>query len=190
VEQLADPLPYCRSILSYPLGWKLRSDLLEMELVMIRLVDLAIFEERDEDGLGLTLQDDLSLLWTRGDDCSQRFSNRFVNEVMTGPLSAAEMRACLLGCLRQVDRELAPLVMEPDQSGRAELVGPGSGTDVRYTTAYPAADGELAFVSSAAEVGLGAVPGVTHAEYYPATGRLIVYDKDGAMLDQEFPSVE
>lgn len=189
LEHLADPLPYCPSILSYSLDWKLRYDLLEANLVMIRLVDLAIFERRGEDGLGLTLQDDLSLLWTRGDDL-QGFSNRFIHEVLAGPVSAAEMQACLLGGLRQVNRELAVFVMDPHRSGRSELVAPGSGTDVRYTTAYPAADGELAFVSSATEVGLGTVPGVTHAEYYPATGRLIVYDEDGALLDKEFPSVE
>ncbi|MEU7890709.1 hypothetical protein AB0B54_34840 [Microbispora bryophytorum] len=190
LEHLADPLPYCRSILSYPLDWKLRYDLLETNLVMIRLVDLAIFERRGEDGLGLMLQDDRSLLWARGDDYSQRFSNRFVHEVLTGPVSAAEMQACLLDSLRQVDRKLAALVMEPDRSGWPELLEPGSGTDVRYTTAYPAADGELAFVSSATEVGLGAVPDVTHVEYYPATGRLIVYDEDGALLDKEFPRIE
>ncbi|MGH2892601.1 MAG: hypothetical protein ACRDPM_04935 [Solirubrobacteraceae bacterium] len=185
-QQLAEPAPCCRSILSYPLDWELRADLLETELVMVRLVDLAIFEERGDDGVGLFLQDDLSLLWTRGEDY-QRFSKRFVDEVMTGPVSAAEMRACLLGNLRYVERELAPLVMEPDQVGRSDQVGRGSGTDVRYTTVYPVPDGELVLVWSAADAGLGAVPGATHAEYYPATGRLIVYGEDGDLLDTELP---
>jgi hypothetical protein len=186
LEQLADPAPYCRSTLSYPLDWELLADLLESELVMFRLVDLAIFEERGDDGVGLTLHDDLSLLWTRGGS-HQRFAERFVEEVMTGPVSAAEMRDCFLDVLRSAELELAPLVMDPHQAEQSDQVGRGSGTDVRYTTVYPAPDGEVVLVWSAVDGSLGAVPGVTHAEYYPATRRLIVYGEDGDLLDTELP---
>jgi hypothetical protein len=185
-EQLTDPAPCCRSILSYPLDWELLADLLEMDLVMIRLVDLAIFEERGDDGVGLTLQDDLSLLWTRG-GYNQRFSERFVEEVLTGPVSAAEMRDCLLDVLRYSKRELAPLVMDRHQAERSDEVGRGVGTDVRYSTVYPASDGEVVLVWSAADAGLAAVPEATHAECYPATQRLIVFAEDGVLLDTELP---
>ncbi|RAO30003.1 hypothetical protein PSN13_05202 [Micromonospora saelicesensis] len=190
LEHLAEPLPYCRSILSYPVDWKLRYDLLEANLVMIRLVDLAIFETRGDDGIGLVLREDLSLVGEQ-DGYSQIFSHRFVHEVLTGPISAAETLSCLRETLRQSDRDLAPLVREGNPSGRSgesDLAGRGFGSDVRYTTAYPAPDGELAFVSSATEVGLGAVPGVTHVEFYPTTGRLIVHGEDGVLLDKEFPA--
>ena len=50
------------------------------------------------------------------------------------------MRACRLDCLRYVERELAPLVTEPDQVGRSDQVSRASGTDVRYTTVYPVPD--------------------------------------------------
>src|SRR5690606_12253949 len=97
------------------------------------------------------------------------------------------MRACLLGVLRYAERELAPLVMDPHRAEPSDQAGRGSGTDVRYTTVYPAPDGEVVLVWSAADAGLGGVPGATHAEYYPATRRLIVYGEDGDLLDTEVP---
>jgi hypothetical protein len=173
-QELAEPAPHCRSILSYPLAWEFRADLLEARLVMIRLVDLAIFEERGNDGVGLTLQDDLMLSWSCG-ELRELFSARFVDEVMTGPVSAAEMRNCLLACLRDAARDLAGFVVEPVQAGPSSEVNRGIGTDVRYSTVYPSPDGELVLVLSAADADFDAVSGVTHVAFYPATGRLIVY---------------
>jgi hypothetical protein len=188
-EQLNEPRPYCRSILSYPIDWEFRAALLETDLVMVRLVDLAIFEERDNDGIGLTLQDGLFLRRTR-DECHQMFSNRFVDEVMTGPVSAAEMRTCLLDCVRHLEQQVVARVMEPDQVSRADEMDRGSGNNVRYTTVYPAHDGDLALVGSAADAGLDTVPGVTHTEYYPASRRLIVYADEDILLDTEIPGTE
>ncbi|MGW5557622.1 hypothetical protein ACWER9_10415 [Micromonospora sp. NPDC003944] len=188
-EQLNEPRPYCRSILSYPIDWEFRAALLETDLVMVRLVDLAIFEERDDDGIGLTLQDGLFLRWTR-DEFHQVFSNRFVDEVMTGPVSAAEMRTCLLDCVRHEEQDVVPLVMEPDQVSRADEMDRGSGSNVWYTTVYPAHDGDLVLVGSAADAGLDTVPGVTHTEYYPASRRLIVYADEDILLDTEMAETE
>jgi len=185
-EQLDEPQPYCRSILSYPIGWEVRAALLETDLVMVRLVDLAIFEEHGDDGIGLTLQDGRFLRWTH-DECHQVFSNRFIDEVMTGPVSAAEMRTCLLDCVRHAEQEVVPLVRESDQVSRAGEIDRGSGSNVRYATAYPAHGGELAVVSSAADVGLDTLPEVTHVEYYPGTRRLIVYAGEDILLDTETP---
>lgn len=156
---------------------------------MIRLVDLAIFEERDDDGVGLTLQDGLFLRWTR-DGYHQVFSNRFVDEVMTGPVSAAAMRTCLLDCVRDAEQKVAPLVREPDQVSRTDEMYRGSGSNVRYTTVYPAHDGDLVLVGSAADAGFDAVPGVTHTEYYPASRRLIVYADEDILLDTEIPGTD
>ncbi|MGC3862350.1 hypothetical protein ACPSM1_19430 [Micromonospora chersina] len=185
-EQLNEPRPYCRSILSYPIDWEFRAALLETDLVMIRLVDLAIFEERDDDGVGLTLQDGLFLRWTR-DGYHQVFSNRFVDEVMTGPVSAAAMRTCLLDCVRHAEQKVAPLVTKPEQVSRTDEMYRGSGSNVRYTTVYPAHDGDLVLVGSGADAGFDAVPGVTHTEYYPASRRLIVYADEDILLDTEIP---
>ena len=188
-EQLNEPRSYCRSILSYPIDWALRAALLEADLLMVRLVDLAIFEERDADGMSLTLQDGLFLRWTR-DECHLAFSNRFIDEVMTGPVSAAEMRTSLLDSVRHLEQEVAPLVMEPDQLSQADEMNRGSGSNVRYTTAYPAHDGDLVLVGSAADAGLDMVPGVTHTEYYPASRRLIVYADKDILLDAEIPGTD
>ncbi|WP_412538510.1 hypothetical protein R8Z50_21965 [Longispora sp. K20-0274] len=187
-ENLNEPRPHCRSILSYPFDWEVRAALLETDVVMIRLVDLAIFEERDDDGVGLTLHDGLFLRWTR-DENHHVFSSRFIDEVMTGPISAAAMRTCLLDRVRQAEQETTPLLAEPDQFSQADERDRGRGSDVRYTTVYPAPDGNLALVSNAADSGLDTVPGVTHTEYFPASRRLIVYADDDVLLDTEIPEV-
>lgn len=187
-EQLNEPQPHCRSILSYPIDWEFRAALLETDLVMVRLVDLAIFEEQDEDGIGLTLQDGLFLRWSR-DGYHQLFSKRFVDEVMAGPVSAAAMRTCLLGTVRHAEQTVAPL-LEAGQLSQADEMDRGRGSDVRYTTVYPAHDGDLVLVDSAADAGFDTVPGVTHTEYYPASRRLIVYADEDILLDTEILGTE
>lgn len=181
-EQLDDPAPHSRSILSYPLDWELRAGLLETELAIIRFVDLAIFEDPDDDGVGLIVQDDCSLLWTHG-EYSQRFSRRFVDEVMHGPVSAAEMRASLLDCLRDTKEKFGTRVMDLDQLEPALQDERGGGSDARYTTAYPDPGGGIVLARSAADAGFDAIPGVTHADFFPATQRLIVYNENGGHID-------
>lgn len=97
------------------------------------------------------------------------------------------MRRCLLDCVRHAEQEIAPLVMEPDQVSRADEMDRGSGSSVRYTTVYPAPDGDLVLVGSAADAGFDTVPEVTHTEYYPASRRLIVYADEDILLDTEIP---
>lgn len=184
IDQVNEPLPYCRSVLSYPIDWELRAALLETDLAMIRWVDLAIFEERDADGAGLTLRDGLFLQWTRG-EYHQVFSNRFIDEVMAGPISAAEMRTCLLICARHNEQMAVPLLMEEEPVAGAGEMDRGSGSDVRYTTVYPSHDGDLVLVGSAADAGLDVFPDVTRTEYHLASRRLIIYAEEDILLDTE-----
>lgn len=181
-EQIDGPLPHIRSVLSYPLDWEVRAGLLETELVMMRLVDLAIFEEPDDDGVFLALQDDFSLLWTQGEN-SIRFSRRFVDEVLGGPVSAADMRDCLLNCLRDDKKKFSTQLADVERLKLARQDERGSGSEARYTTAYPNPGGGIALVRSAADAGLDGLPGVTHADFYPTSQRLVVHNGDGEFLD-------
>ncbi|GAA1589764.1 hypothetical protein [Actinoplanes couchii] len=185
-EQLNQPLPHCRSILSYPLDWEFRAALLESDLVMVRVVDLSIFEEPDDDGVGLTLRDGQLLQWTHN-GYHQVFSNRFIDEVMYGPVSAAAMRSCLIDCVRRAERDVVPLVMDTAQISRVNELDRGSGSSVRYATVYPSNDGDLAIVGSAVDAGLDMFPEVTHTEYFPSSRRLIVYADEDILLDTEVP---
>jgi len=181
-EFINNPLPHCRSVLSYLVDWELREAPLENGLVLLRLVDLAIFEEPGDDGLGFTLLDDLGLEWRQA-DVLLRFSSRFIDEVMAGPVSAVEMLDCLLEQLHQARDDDARFAAEP-QADR-DAADRGVGEDVRYSTVYPGSGGRLVRMMSAADAGLDPHPLISHVEVDLSTRGVRVFLRNGDVIDAD-----